>query len=154
MRVKNKYLQLNRKNQEFVDSNTLNVLTYYDYLNRFEKVARNVFEWVNLPPSMNADYLEKCLYYYGQAVLIKDKNFGFMNLKASDSGDINIYDLPTKLHCYSNNYQTNRKLYVSSEGLTEEERKALETKECILVRNNWDRIPTYRYYELICNAFI
>ena len=143
MRVKNKYLQLNRKNQEFVDSNTLNVLTYYDYLNRFEKVARNVFEWVNLPTSMNADYLEKCLYYYGQAVLIKDKNYGFINLKASDSGDINIYDLPTKLHCYSNNYQTNRKLYVSSEGLTEEQRKAKETQECILVRNTWDRIPTY-----------
>lgn len=143
MRVKNKYLQLNRKNQNFIDSNELNVLTYYDYLNRFEKVARNVFEWVNLPSSMNADYLEKCLYYYGQAVLIKDKNFGFINLKACDSGDINIYDLPTKLHCYSNNYQTNRKLYISSEGLTEEQRKAKETQECILVRNTWDRIPTY-----------
>ena len=143
MRVKNKYLQLNRKNQEFIDSNTINLMTYYDYLNRFEKVARNVFEWVNLPTSMNADYLEKCLYYYGQAVFIKDKNYGFINLKASDSGDINIYDLPTKLHCYSNNYQTNRKLYISNEGLTEEQRIAKENQECILVRNTWDRIPTY-----------
>lgn len=143
MKVKNKYLQLNRKNQNFIDSNELNVLTYYDYLNRFEKVARNVFEWINLPKSMNADYLEKCLYYYGQASIIKDKTFGFINLKASDSGEINIYDLPTKLHCYSNNFETNRKLYVSSEGLTEEQRKAKETQECILVRNTWDRIPTY-----------
>lgn len=150
----NKYFKLNEKNGQFLDSAGLNTMTYFDYLNRFEKVARNVFEWINLPKSMNADYLEKCLYYYGQASIIKDKNFGIINLKASNSGEINIYDLPTKLHCYSNNFETNRKLYISSEGLTDEERKSLETKECILVRNNWDRIPTYRHYELICNAFI
>lgn len=150
----NKYFKLNGKNGQFLDSAGLNTMTYFDYLNRFEKVARNVFEWINLPKSMNADYLEKCLYYYGQASIIKDKTFGFINLKASDSGEINIYDLPTKLHCYSNNFETNRKLYISSEGLTDEQRKSLETKECILVRNNWDRIPTYRNYEFICNAFI
>ena len=60
----NKYFKLNGKNGQFLDSAELNTMTYFDYLNRFEKVARNVFEWINLPKSMNADYLEKCLYYY------------------------------------------------------------------------------------------
>lgn len=144
--------KINLKNKQFLNSNELNVLTYYDYLNRFEKVARNIFEWVNLPSTMNAEFLEKCLYFYGQAVFIKSKDYGFINLKCSDNGEINIYDLPTKFNCYSNNFHTSRKLFVSTEGLTEEERKNKEEQECILVRNTWDRIPTYRHYAFICNA--
>ena len=136
-------MKLNQKNKQFADSNELNLLTYYDYLYRFERLARNIFEWVNIPKSMDADFLEKCLYYDGQACILKDKNYGFINLKATDNGNINIYDLPTLLHCYSNNYQTNRKIYISSEGLTEEQRKSLENNECILVKNTNDRIPTY-----------
>ena len=139
----NKYIKLNQKNKQFADSNELNLMTYYDYLYRFERLARNIFEWVNIPKSMDADFLEKCLYYDGQACILKDKNYGFINLKATDNGYINIYDIPNSLHCYSNNYQTNRKIYISSEGLTEEQRKSLENNECILVKNTNDRIPTY-----------
>lgn len=148
MKVNKNYLRLNQKNQMFIDSATLNILTYYDYLNRFEKLARSIFEWVNLPKSMNAEYLEKCLYFYGQACFIKHKDYGFINLKVSDNGEINIYDLPTKFNCYSNNFQTTRKLFISTEGLSEEERKSKENQECILVKNTSDRIPTYNTMNL------
>ena len=99
------------KNYQFNDNLLVNDLTFIDYLERFKKIALSVFEWVNLPNSMNAQYLEKCLYYNGMATLLKDKTFGFINTNCSSNGYINIYGLPSSLHCYSYGYDTDRKLY-------------------------------------------
>ena len=97
---------------------------------------------------MNAIWLEKCLYEYGQASLLKDQFYGFINTKCCTNGKINLYGLPTSLHCYSYEYQTNRKLYV---GLPADDslQKQNEFTECILVQNNWDRIPTARKQGII-----
>lgn len=145
-----------RHNYQFVDNLLVNDATFIDYLERFKKVALSVFEWVNLPKSMNAMWLEKCLYYNGQASLLKDKNYGFINTNCSTNGDLNIYGLPVNLNCYSFGYNSNRKLYTGLiEGLTEAQKEQREFYECILVQNNWDRTPTsgsmelfaYRLYE-------
>ena len=55
------------QNYKFEDSLIVNDATYVDYLNRFRRIALSMFEWVNLPKSMDARYLEQCLYYNGQA---------------------------------------------------------------------------------------
>lgn len=145
-----------RHNYQFVDNLLVNDATFIDYLERFKKVALSVFEWVNLPKSMNAMWLEKCLYYHGQASFLKDKKYGFINTNCSTNGDLNIYGLPVNLNCYSFEYSSNRKLYTGLiEGLTEAQKEQREFYECILIQNNWDRTPTagsmelfaYRLYE-------
>ena len=145
-----------RNNYKFVDNMIVNDLTYADYLERFKKIALSVFEWVNLPPSMNAMWLEKCLYYNGQASLLKDKNYGFINTKCCSNGNINIYGLPNSLNCYSFDFQSSRKLYTGLNPLlTEAQKEQWEYYEAILVQNNWERTPTagsmelfaYRLYE-------
>lgn len=144
-----------RNNYKFIDSLLMNDLTFYDYLDRFRKVALSVFEWVNLPKTMNSMWLEKCLFYEGQATLLKDKNYGFINTKCCSDGDINIYGLPSSLNCYSFQYNTSRKLYTGLDSNTN------EFEDCILVQNNWERIPTtgtielfaYRLYEAEQTAF-
>lgn len=144
------------QNYQFTDSLYINDATYIDYLNRFKKVALSIFEWVNLPSSMNAMWLEKCLYYNGQATLLKDKNYGFINTNCCSNGNINIYGYPTSLNCYSFEYQTTRKLYTGLiEGLSDLQQSQRQYYECILVQNNWDSTPTagtmelfaYRLYE-------
>ena len=55
-------------NYKFTDSAIINDQTYFDYLDRFKRLALSIFEWVNLPKSMNARWLERCLYYNGQAI--------------------------------------------------------------------------------------
>ena len=137
-----------RNNYQFIDNLLVNDLTYIDYLERFKKIALSMFEWVNLPKSMNAQWLEKCLYYNGMASLLKDKNYGFINTKCASNGYINLYGLPTSLHCYSFDYETTRKLYTGLNDLSEARREYLETSEAILVQNNWDRIPTCSTLEL------
>lgn len=133
-----------KNNYQFIDSAIVNDKTYYDYLERFKKIALSMFEWVNLPKSMNAMYLEKCLYYTGQACFLKDKKYGFINTRASSNGYINIYGYPTSLNCWSYNYNENRKLYTGLDETSQDK----EFEECILVQNNWERIPTANTLEL------
>ena len=119
----------------FQDAIILNDMTYNDYLERLKKIALSMFEWVNLPRSMNARYLEMCLYYNGQAALLWDEDYGFINSQAVDAGYINIYGLPTKINCFSYRFNKDRELYVPGSNLPPEE-------ECILVMNNYERVPT------------
>ena len=126
---------------QFEDAMLLNSRTYVDYLERAKKIALSMFEWVNLPDSMNSRYLEMCLYYKGQAALLYDEDYGYINTQAADSGYINIYGLPTKINCFSYSYNQIRDLYVADSG---EEKN----KECILVMNTYERIPTCSTIEL------
>lgn len=119
----------------FRDAILMNNRTYNDYLDRMRKICLSMFEWVNLPESMNARFLEQCLYYQGQASLLYDKDYGYLNTMASDGGYINIYGLPTEIMCYSYRFNQRRSLYTTDVG---EEKD----KECILVLNNYDRVPT------------
>ena len=130
------------KDIRFLDSALMNSQTYWDYVERFKKICFSMFEWVNLPESMNARYLEECLYYKGQASLLKDENFGFINTQCASNGYLNIYGLPTSLNCYSYQYNSIRNLYTGLDGT--------EDKDCILVMNNWQRIPTASTIELFC----
>ena len=133
------------ENYKFTDSQQLNDATYYDYLNRFRRIALSMFEWVNLPKTMNSRALEQNLYFMGQASLIKDDKFGFINTKCAGSGYVNIYGLPSKFNCYSYNFKTMRDLYT---GLNPMKTQEEQEKECILVMNNWDRTPTAGSMEL------
>lgn len=127
---------------QFEDAMLLNSRTYVDYLERMKKIALSMFEWVNLPDSMNSRYLEMCLYYKGQAALLYDENYGYINTQAADSGYINIYGLPTKINCFSYSYNEVRDLYIPE--ATGQEK----TDECILVMNTYERIPTCASVEL------
>lgn len=127
---------------EFADPMFLNSATYDDYLKRLEKIALSVFEWVNLPDSMNQRWIERCLYFKGSAALLKDKNYGFINTGAVGGGYINIYGIPTKVNCFSMGYSEMRDVYM---GL---EKGQDQTSKAVLVMNNWDRVPTCATIEL------
>lgn len=120
---------------DFGEAIILNSETYKDYLARMRKICLSMFDWINLPDSMSARYLEMCLYEKGQAALLYDKVYGYINTQAADAGYINIYGLPTVLNCFSYSYHVDRDLYVDGSG-------AEKDKECILVMNNYERVPT------------
>lgn len=120
----------------------LNNETFFDYLERLFRIATSIFEWVNLPTSMDGDYLEEVLYFYGMGAILKDKDLGYINTKCSSAGDLNIYGLPTRVTCYSFQYNKIMNVYT---GLTNNNN---EENECILVMNNRRRIPTYSSMQL------
>lgn len=138
-----KKTKLKTNSIDFLDSLFLNKYQYDDYIERIKKICLSMFEWVNLPSSMNSRYLEECLFYLGQASLLYDNEYGFINTKCTSDGRINIYGLPTNLRCYSFDYNTSRKLYVGLNNPDEQ-----KDKEAILVMNNYERIPTLSTCEL------
>ena len=63
-----------------------------------------------------------------RAAFLKDEELGFINVKATPSGDFNIYGLPTSINCYSYGYHALRNLF---SGLNPENND--EFSECIYV---------------------
>lgn len=115
--------------------------TFFDYLERIKEIAISMFEWINLPSSMDSFYLEMCLYYYGKAALLYDENYGFINTKCSTSSYLNIYGKPTKVNCYSYSYQDQKDVYY---GFKNEN----EINKCIVVYNSINRQPTITSIQL------
>lgn len=127
----------------FKDNALVNDATYFDYLERIKKIALSRFEWVNLPSGMDPRWLERCLYYKGQAAMLYDESFGgFINTSATAAGQINIYGIPVRLNCYSYGYQSTRSTYTHGNMTQKQDQGA------ILVMDNWERVPAANTIEL------
>lgn len=135
------------ENLKFIDQALSNDKTYYDYLRRMKMVALSMFEW-KLPAGMDERYLEKCLYYKGQASLFETKDTGFINTQCTSNGYFTIYGLPSALNCHAyNGLHWYRNLYTEL-GETQEIIDKQRKEECVLVLNDWDGIPTASTIEL------
>ena len=53
-----------------------------------------MFEWVNLPDTMDERYLELALFARGKAVIFKDPVMGYLSLNVMYGGRLNIYEEP------------------------------------------------------------
>lgn len=137
------------------DAVLMNNATYFDYLERFKRIALSMFEWTNLPDSMDARYLERCLYYTGQAAMLYLEPYGFINTKSATSGKLNLYGLPTRIRCYSyGEINTSRRVFNGvSEAVAkingyEDDTDDEKSTEAILVLNNWEGVATANTVEL------
>lgn len=96
-----------RKHDIFDESMILNNLTYRQYLNRLTELAISMFEWKNLPKTVDARYLELHLFETGCMVYFKDEVIGDLCLDCIVNGRLDVYGNPLLRRAYSgyNNYQ-------------------------------------------------
>lgn len=96
-----------RKHYIFDESMVLNNLTYQQYLNRLTELAISMFEWKNLPDTVDARYLELHLFETGCMVYFKDEVIGDLCLDCIVQGRLDVYGNPLLRRAYSgyNNYQ-------------------------------------------------
>lgn len=99
----------NRKREKtlFGESATVNNLTYMQYLNRLTELSVSMFEWKNLPPTVDARYLELHLFETGSMVYFDDDVIGNLCLDCLPNGRLDVYGNPVLRRAYSgyNNYQ-------------------------------------------------
>lgn len=99
----------NRKREKtlFGESAITNNLTYMQYLNRLTELSVSMFEWKNLPPTVDARYLELHLFETGCMVYFDDDVIGNLCLDCLPSGRLDVYGNPVLRRAYSgyNNYQ-------------------------------------------------
>lgn len=96
-----------KKHDIFDESMILNNLTYRQYLNRLTELAISMFEWKNLPKTVDARYLELHLFETGCMVYFKDEVIGDLCLDCIVNGRLDVYGNPLLRRAYSgyNNYQ-------------------------------------------------
>lgn len=87
----------------FDDSLYLNNRTYLQYFNRLTELAISMFEWKNLPDSIDSRFLEMCLFNDGQCVFFEDEVMGYLTLQCMIGGNLNVYRIPTTRKAYATN---------------------------------------------------
>ena len=99
----------------------MNNIAYRYYYNRLTELAISMFEWKNLPSSVDARFLETVLFSSGVAVFFKDEVMGELALRTALSGDFDVYNIPKNRRAYaSNGYNIN-----------------LDDKNSVLIYNNY-----------------
>ena len=98
-----------RGNGLFEESALLNNVTYMQYFNRLTELAISMFEWKNLPPTVDTRYLELHLFKNGCMVYFNDEVIGNLCLDCLPNGSFDVYGNPVDRRAYSsyNNYQKN-----------------------------------------------
>lgn len=98
-----------RKKTEFWQSASMNNSTFIQYYNRLIELSISMFEWKNLPSTIDTRFLELSLFSLGHSVFFNDKVLGYLALRASLGGDYNVYNIPNTRNVYASNGY-NRKL--------------------------------------------
>lgn len=111
---------MGRKQINFWDSLVSNQMGYMLYYQRLMELSISMFEWLNLPETIDARFLELCLFGEGYSVFFKDEVLGFLSLQCAIGGELNVYRIPT-----------NRRAYATS-GY----QKELTDKDSVLIFNN------------------
>lgn len=109
-------------NSQFEDSALLNNRTYMQYFNRLTELSISMFEWENLPPSVDPRYIELHLFENGAMVYFKDEVMGDLCLDCITNGRLDVYGNPVSRRAYSgyNNYN-----------------KILSEKDSVIIWNNY-----------------
>lgn len=99
---------MGRKSRAFWESASKNNATYIQYYNRLTELSISMFEWKNLPDSVDPRFMELALFSDGMAVFFEDEVLGFLALQTTIAGRLNVYRIPTQRRAYAvNGYNRN-----------------------------------------------
>lgn len=91
---------------QFWESAIMNNATFRQYFNRLTELSISMFEWKNLPDSVDPRFLELTLFRNGQAVFFEDEVMGYLALANASGGPFDVYNTPIYRRAYaSNSYQ-------------------------------------------------
>lgn len=123
---------MSKKMKRQWESAELNNKTYIDYYDRLMELALNVFEWENLPPTVDERFLELTLYEMGYCLYFNDPLIGDLALTCTIGGRLDVYRIPILRRAYAvNGYN-----------------KMCSTRDSVLIFNNYLHTPTLLTIEL------
>lgn len=97
---------MGRRKTFFGESVLNNNLTFMQYVNRLTELSIAMFEWSNLPGTVDERYIELRLFMTGSVVYFRDDVIGDLCLDCISQGQFDVYGNPTRRRAYSayNNY--------------------------------------------------
>lgn len=95
-----------RRKTQFGASARENNRAFGIYLHRLTELAISMFEWKNLPDTIDPRFLELTLFTDGQAVFFQDEELGYLGLQCIINGQLNVYRIPIQRRAFAvNGYQ-------------------------------------------------
>lgn len=88
---------------QFTESLVNNNYTWRHYFNRLLELGTTMFEWKNLPDTIDERFLEMTLFNRGSIVWFEDKVLGMLALPAALGGRFNVYRIPITRNIIANN---------------------------------------------------
>ena len=76
---------------------------YRLYFDRLLELSISMFEWKNLPDTVDPRFLELTLFWNGCAVFFEDKDIGYVGLECMLGGQFDVYRIPIHRTAYSVN---------------------------------------------------
>lgn len=106
----------NRKNSAIGcwDSAIRNNIAYLHYYQYFKNLAITMFKWENLPPTVDARFLELTLFEKGYGLYFNDDILGNLFLTCTIGGALDVYRIPINRVAYANNGYNNPKTSADS----------------------------------------
>lgn len=92
-----------RRGSEAKLSAARNNQTFIHYLNRLKELAVSMFEWKNVPDTVDIRYLELTLMQDGMAIFFNDEELGYLGLQVMIGGNLNVYRIPIIRRAYAVN---------------------------------------------------
>lgn len=92
-----------KRETQFWESAYTNNQTYLQYYNRLTELAISMFEWQNLPETVDQRFLELCLFGDGMCVFFQDEVLGYLSLQCMIGGKLNVYRIPMERKAYATN---------------------------------------------------
>lgn len=93
----------NVADRQFWESAKLNNYSFKQYYNRLTELSVSMFEWKNVPDTIDIRFLELALFGDGLAVFFYDDVLGYLALRCAIGGQMNVYRIPTKRRAYAAN---------------------------------------------------
>ena len=121
---------------QFWESANANSIAEQYYLSRLSELAMSMFNWVNLPDTVDARFLEYTLFYEGAAIFFQDESLrkdqleeggGYLALQVVLGGNLNVYRVPNTRKAYAVNGYNNK----------------LNQSNSVIIWNNMIRLPEY-----------
>ena len=94
---------MGKRKKERWESAALNNRTYLQYYNRLLELAINMYEWKNLPETIDERFLELTLFSDGMAVYFRDEVLGDLCLQTMIGGQLDVYRIPMERTAYATN---------------------------------------------------
>lgn len=98
------------KRTQFAESALENNATYLTYYQRLLELSISMFEWRNLPNTIDSRYIELMLFEKGSVVYFDDEAIGNLCLDCISLGQFDVYGYPKKRRAYSSYNQYSREL--------------------------------------------
>lgn len=114
------------KDRQFWESASMNNATFTQYYNRLVELAVSMFEWKNVPETIDVRYLELSLFADGKAVFFYDDVLGYLCLRVAIGGQLTVYRVPINRRAYASNGYN----------------KDLNDKNSVIIWNNFLRTPS------------